>query len=54
LITLVVVSESPSTCPSTWIITSRDINSRNKSPTSSIIALRFSTSTPTRYKSLLD
>jgi hypothetical protein len=53
LITLVVVSESPSTWPSTRIITSRDINSRNKPPTSSIIALRFS-STSTRYKSLLD
>ncbi len=30
-----VVSESPSTCPSTWIFTSRDFDSLNNSPTSS-------------------
>jgi hypothetical protein len=42
LILSVVVSESPSTCTPTWIFKSPDINSWNKSPTSSINALRFS------------
>ncbi len=36
------VSELPSTSPPTWIFTSLDINSWNKSLTSSINALRFS------------
>ena len=42
LIASVVVSESPSTCTPTWIFKNRNFNSRNKSPTSSITAIRFS------------